>query len=260
MQKQKITCPLCQGSTRSKWRRARVWRCQDCDLLFKHPTPTRMELEALYHKSWSAPDHNPFETGTTDLSLAQQYTARLLETLGWLDFKAKRLLEFGAGTGRVMEVLVANSAEVIGVEPYGYEEIRKKGLTAYRNLDELGNGTRFDGIVTFEVIEHLSEPWKELARLRDLLSDGGWILLSTPNAAGLNATLSGSHWREVRKTGHITFFSPSGMESLLRRAGFVRFSQLNWNVRHNDHPLKAGINRLLQKLRVDGALRYIAWR
>jgi 2-polyprenyl-3-methyl-5-hydroxy-6-metoxy-1,4-benzoquinol methylase len=52
----------------------------------------------------------------------------------------------------------------------------------------------FDGIVSLEAIEHPRDPGGVL-RLYKRLSPGGWLLITTPNAAGLPARLMGQHWR-----------------------------------------------------------------
>jgi hypothetical protein len=86
------------------------------------------------------------------------------------------VLEVGAGDRSMREHLlpVANvSYESIDVDPAGGHD--------YQSLDQIQR--TYDCILALEVIEHLPleeiVPW--LARLRELLNPGGWLVLSTPN-------------------------------------------------------------------------------
>jgi SAM-dependent methyltransferase len=182
-----------------------------------------------------------------------------VESLGLDSLQGLRLLEFGAGTGAMMKALGAAGAEVYGVEPFGYSLLKQQGLNAFRDLGDLPAGIRFDGILSTDVVEHLSEPWSTVRQLKDLLSPHGWIYISTPNAAGMNARLTRSHWRELKKRGHIVFFRPASFEFLLRKCGFAAYRRLCWRIDYGNGRLRGVSNSLLGALKLDGELRYLAF-
>ncbi len=86
---------------------------------------------------------------------------------------------------------------------------------------------KFDLINCGDVLEHLRDPWKMLKCFYDLLRKGGFLVMSTPNAA---------HWSIVRDllegrfqyipvgllcVTHIRWFTESSMRDALEDAGFV---------------------------------------
>lgn len=251
-------CPFCTGSIRLHWPEALVWRCTACDLRFRNPAPSEGDLDALYEKSWADPETHRAETGGTDLRLARVYARKLLRDLGQSSFRDRRILEFGAGTGAMGVALSEHDADVFLVEPYGHEQLATSGLQAYRSLDDLPPGVMFDGIVCMDVVEHLLTPWETLGDLNRFLRPSGWIYLSTLNAVSLPALLGRSHWREVRKLGHLVFPTPRSLEAVLERAGYAQYRRPRWFVRYSDSPIRRAVHYALQSSRRESSLRYLA--
>jgi len=221
--------------------------------------PSNEHLEELYEGSWAEPARNLNETGGTDAELARIYARKVALSLGRNDFCGLRLLEFGAGKGEMVAALRDLGANVCAVEPFGHRYLQQEGFPAVPSLDALPRGAKFDGILAIEVIEHLPSPWKEIAALRQLLKESGWLFVTTPNAAGLNAKLRGSRWREAQKPGHVVFFTPRNLESLLARCGYRCHRRLRWFIGYSSKPLRVWRDYTLQLLRLDGELRYMAF-
>jgi SAM-dependent methyltransferase len=254
-----VACPFCGTGLMMRWRQASLWRCPDCGLLFRHPLPTQQELSELYCKSWLDPGCHEAETGSTELDLAFLLARKIATTLRRRDFRGLRILEFGAGRGGMQAALGRLGANVVAVEPFGYEYLKSRGVTVYRSLDELPDTAGFDGIITLEVVEHLTSPWIELRQLRELLTPGGWLFVSTVNANGLNARLSRFRWREINKPGHVVFFGPRSMESLLSHCGYSDVQRLRWLIGYDKTSLRKLALYATQLLAIDGELRYMAW-
>lgn len=253
-------CPVCGGPINGLWPTLRMWRCTDCGLLMRSPQPTEGELGDLYDESWAAPENNTRETGGTDHSLAAEYVAQLLHSLRLGSFSDVNILDFGAGRGATVAALLALGANVVAVEPYGHTYLQQRGVNTFRQLDDIPEDTRFDGVVSIDVLEHLPAPQQTITHLRRYLSDDGWLFLATPNAAGISCRLKRTKWKEVRNPGHLFLFSPHNLESLLLRAGFVRPRRLHWRVQYTTHPARRALHILLQTLAIDGELRYLAYK
>ena len=253
-------CPLCHSVGTPFWRAASVWKCSSCKLLFRYPVLSCPELAELYNKSWQAPDEHTNETGGTDLDLARIYARKLADSLDIKDFEGLKILDFGAGRGAICSALSELGANVYAVEPFGFEYLVKQGFTTFRSLDEIPQGFTFDGIISIDVIEHLPYPWHEFAQLRELLAFSGWLYVTTANSSGLNATIFGSRWRELHKTGHLILFSPSNIEFLLKKCGFSKYRRLKWFIEYAKNPIRRLLHSALQTLNLDGELRYIAWK
>jgi len=254
------TCQMCGGFTIPFWKRARIFGCRSCGLLSLCELPSQGHLSDYYERIWKSPIENAEGKGGTDRRLAQLFADCLARTLNLENFRGLRLMEFGAGRGHMMAALNDAGAEIYGVDLYSSAELKCLGLKAFRDFADLPVGISFDGIVCMEVIEHLSEPWVIFERLKNLLRPGGWILITTPNAKGLNAWLTRSNWREFKNPGHLFFFTPKSLDKFLRRCGYSNPQRLKWRINYGTRLTTRLSNAILQNLRLDGGLKYLAYR
>ncbi len=256
-------CPQCkfQGAASVHWRAPRFLCCRECGTIFRDPFPGESELANYYSEGWKEPEENIVETGSTDEVIARCLADSLTDTLAIRSLSGMRILDFGAGRGAMTLELMKRGAKLVAVEPFGYQFLAERGVSVYRDLAHLPDELSFDGIVSLEVIEHLRDPGGVLAGLYKRLSPGGWLLITTPNAAGLLARLMGQRWREAAKPGHIVFFTPTALSKILEKNGFSQVQRPRWLIRYpRASPLRALLHFGLQKLAVDGGLRVVAYR
>ncbi len=256
-------CPICSsaGASAPFWKTPRFSQCSRCGLIFRDPFPNAAILSDLYTTSWKSPDVNIAETGATEVKSAQSLVKFLTRSIGNENFSGKHILDFGAGRGAMTLALKEKGAQVVAVEPFGYDYLVKLGVSTYRELKELPREARFDGIVATEVLEHLQDPTRILLRLHRHLVPGGWLFITTPNAAGLPAKLRGERWREALRPGHVLFFTPSTLKSLLLETGFCRVERSRWWVRYTGRmQLRTLVNFAMQFVRLDGGLRMLAFK
>jgi 2-polyprenyl-3-methyl-5-hydroxy-6-metoxy-1,4-benzoquinol methylase len=252
-------CPLCNDSAQIYWSKIGIFRCINCGLLFRDVSDNAEALNHLYKESWLSPIDHANETGGTTYSLARQYLKFLCKSLNIINLEGLRILDFGAGSGIVSEVLGKDGAFVTAVDPYSYESISKLGIPSYRTLNEIPERSRiFDGVVSFEVVEHLQEPLKDFKIINSFLKPNGWVYISTPNCQGLNARLRGDHWREALKFAHIALYNQKSLSKLLFLAGFTG-KRLKWSVKYQDSKFIQIKDYLLQQFLLDGDLRMLAF-
>lgn len=102
--------------------------------------------------------------------------------------RGSRILDLGAGEGALSERLHDQGYRVHSVD---INQERFKARTEFEELD-LNNsveflrllkkhGNSFDLVLGIEVIEHVENPWDFIRNLKELVRDGGYILISTPN-------------------------------------------------------------------------------
>jgi SAM-dependent methyltransferase len=256
-------CPICPsgGASAPFWKTPRFNQCSRCGLIFRDPFPNAAILSHLYTTSWMSPDVNIAETGATEVNSAQSLVKFLARSIGNANLSGKRILDFGAGRGAMTLALRQKGAQVVAIEPFGYDYLVKLGVSTYRELKELPRETGFDGIVALEVLEHLPDPTRTLLQLHRHLAPGGWLFITTPNAAGLPARLRGERWREAVRPGHVLFFTPPTLKSLLLETGFCRVERPRWSVRYTGKmQLRTVVNFAMQFVRVDGGLRMLAFK
>lgn len=156
-----------------------------------------------------------------------------------------RLIELGAGTGSNLFLLrdIVPQTELVAADFYGeppsknFDGISQVDvdITSGNLKDVLGSA---DLVLLIEVIEHVFSPDDLLSDVRSMLSDGGHVIITTPNlSSGLNRLMLLLGWlplgMEVStvKTygrpgssdlvGHIRVFTLRGLKEMIRDRGFV---------------------------------------
>jgi SAM-dependent methyltransferase len=132
-----------------------------------------------------------------------------------------RVLDLGAGDGRLATALADAGHHVTAVEPF--RPIRASGrLTVLRrSVGEVELPEQsFDAAVLWHVLEHLPEPLAALESVRRWLVPGGRLLVGVPNLASLQAGIGGERWFHLDPQRHVVHFTPAGLVALLTRAGF----------------------------------------
>jgi SAM-dependent methyltransferase len=256
-------CPQCHavGQARPHLQAPRFLRCDQCGVMYRDPFPDAVSLARLFSDSWASPDSNRNETGATSAAIASSLIDSTVEMLGRTSLVGMRVLDYGAGRGAMVLELKKRGADVVAVDPFGHDHLVGLGVSAYRDLRDIPATSRFDGIVCLEVIQHLRDPSGVLTSLYGRLSCGGWLLVTTPNAAGLPAKLMGQRWREVGKPAQIVLFTPAALQKSLLAIGFCDVRRPRCFIRYPTASLLRTIAHFgMQSLRIDGGLRVVARR
>jgi SAM-dependent methyltransferase len=147
-------------------------------------------------------------------------TREQLRLLGPLE-PGSRVLDLGAGDGRLAAALARAGHRVTAVEPFR-DVPAGPSLTVLReSVDEVNlPEASFDAAVLWHVLEHLPKPLATLERVRRWLVPGGRVLVGVPNLASLQAELGGERWFHLDPQRHVVHFTPRGLVRLLERAGF----------------------------------------
>jgi SAM-dependent methyltransferase len=147
----------------------------------------------------------------------------------------QKVLDFGGGEGERYGDLVRLSASTVAIADVSSEVLRiraARGDTPIR-LEEMERHQReFDVLLVLEVLEHLLDPVDMLSAATATLREGGWAIISVPNAfSGMNRArmalgrlpASGVGPPGVRRhtylAPHIRFFDTASLINLCRRAG-----------------------------------------
>ena len=146
-----------------------------------------------------------------------------------------RVLDAGAGQGRLVRALRGRGYEARGIEPSarGAGAARAAGLPVEPETIEEHFDDDLGAVVLWHVLEHLAEPTLALRRVREWLEPGGLVLIGVPNPASLQASVGGAGWLHWDAPRHRLHLTPGGLRSLLRATGFepVRTEHMVWE--HN---------------------------
>lgn len=154
------------------------------------------------------------------------------------ELKVNRVLDLGSGNGKLCsEISKDRFCQVVGVE-YDKQgvEISKSNYPSipFYNFgvqDDpellLANESKFDAVVSTEVIEHLFSPHLLPIYAKNILNDGGYLILTTPYHGYLKNLLLAVfdkwdyHHTALWHGGHVKFWSRSTLSQLLEANGFT---------------------------------------
>ena len=210
-----------------------------------------------------------------DLSLPAALSSRIIgkgEKSVWEDSTADELLEMtgeaasaedpginfldvGCFEGGLLEELGRRTRwSLIGADPNASATAaaREKGFEIWEGHAEdlsalLPLSMKFDLLFLGQTIEHLNEPLVTLRRLSGLLSQGGRMIVSTPNLHSKQLELFGPTWAHWHPPYHRHIFSLDGLRQLGKEA---ELQMEKW--RSYSHPYWSAMSLQLNQRGVDG--------
>jgi ubiquinone/menaquinone biosynthesis C-methylase UbiE len=143
----------------------------------------------------------------------------------------KRVLDVGAGTGWLSEMLAERGFETSAVD-LGLDSIRRakkrlEGKSAQPSFFEgdvyalpCRSGS-FDACVAVEILEHLEKPADALLEIARVLRPGGFLVVATPFREKIEQILCIHCNRKTPANAHLHSFDENTLPELLKSAGFI---------------------------------------
>jgi SAM-dependent methyltransferase len=244
-------CPACGSSritlldvfpirrTPARRRIAFVGGCYACGLLFTNPLPTEEQLRRYYSDEgpWAAPravrNAGIEAANLRRLGLGERQPNVNISARGRSLFSAlapyvpvhapppgAKVLDFGCGDGKFLNLL-----QHYGWETYGIEPSSSAAFPRHRHLTSPPQDGTFDFVFLNHVLEHVIDPLGVLRQLAGSLRQGGVLFVSVPRVdtlpqhRDLKYCLSGHR--------HVVCFSDTCLTGLLARAGLAVTARLD---------------------------------
>lgn len=194
-----------------------IVRCTACGHMQLDRFPDQDELAAAYEMAASE-DYVEEEAGQ------RASFASVLEHVEQHVTKG-RILDVGCWVGFLLaEARDRGWRECIGLEPSTFASgYARERLGLDVRQDDLFDADlplgSFEAVCMGDVLEHLTDTAKALARMRDLLAPSGVLVLAVPDAGSRVARVLGKRWWSVIPT-HVHYFTKVSIATMLGRAGF----------------------------------------
>lgn len=135
-----------------------------------------------------------------------------------------RVLEVGAGDGKLVAAMGAAGFEARGIDPSPQACAAAAQLGAEVTNVGIDDATfapgSFDAVVIWHALEHFDDPAASLRRIRSWLVSGGSLIVAVPNLASVQARLGGDRWFHQDVPRHRVHMTPAGVGGLFARTGF----------------------------------------
>jgi len=206
-------------------------RCARCGFAQPAALPSLPRyFDRMYDQRWS----REWIAGEFEASYKDYIFDDILGRLaGRLGPDRRRLLDVGAHAGRFVSLArrAGWAAEGLELNPQtaAYAAERTGATIRQLNVHDVDAGTAaFDAITVTDVLEHIPDPVRVLARVAALLAPGGWVAVKVPCGPSqlTKEIVRGRLSRHYRPTVadnlvHVSHFSPPSLTRALARAGFA---------------------------------------
>ncbi|CUS36084.1 class I SAM-dependent methyltransferase [Candidatus Nitrospira nitrificans] len=169
------------------------------------------------------------QTELDNLSFGKVAGPKFLELISAYLVPGGRCLDFGAGSGHILQLLLDRGLNAAGFDP---SPDRQASLVAkigqhknFLGIKDVDSNEQFDVVLLMEVLEHvLDEDFhKVLERVAKFVKPGGYLIASTPNNENLESV---SVYCPVSETlfhpwQHVRSFTPYQMSDCFKSMGFA---------------------------------------
>ena len=191
-----------------------IVNCPNCRLIYTNPMP---DLSQVYTDT---EDESYLESTDQRKQTARGNLRRILK------FKSSgKLLDIGSNTGIFLDA-ASQYFDVEGIELSQWgRKLTPKNIQVFdKTLGELDFQELYDVITLFGVIEHFSDPVKELKAVWKALKPDGIVVIYTGDVEGFLPRLMGKNWWYFMGM-HLVYFSKKTLIKMLQRCGFQVMSE-----------------------------------
>jgi SAM-dependent methyltransferase len=194
--------------------------CADCGAVFSNPLPSVHELADFYSPAgeWrrtrtEQPRSDDVPRGTRGRSWSKRFNAIRGELRVWAPSPGMRVLDFGCGTGRLLDAFQEHGWETWGIEPAVDDAFQR-----HRRLNEVPERPTFNLIVANHVLEHITYPLTLLRQFATATRSGGYLFVSVPRLDTL--PIHRDYAYVINGRAHVMAYTWTCLAVLLGRAGW----------------------------------------
>lgn len=195
-----------------------VVECTSCGLRSLYPLPHLKAIEEAYTKV----KDNEYLTIEPSREVAFM---KLIKRLARYVKPSGKLLDVGCYTG-VFPLLAQRAGwDSYGIEPSDWAaSVAEKRLPGKIQTGYLSQApwpeASFDLVTSWDVIEHVTDPVREIGLMARALKPGGWLFLSTMATDALVVKVLGSRWPWYMPM-HLFYFTPKTLQAFVQKAGLT---------------------------------------
>ena len=260
------------------------WYDPDTDILFSSPRFGADSLQRAYQEPTAHIDTREFTDFDRDRWQRQSDRSYVISRLKvdlvarWLKPGAE-VLDVGCHVGLFVMLAQEAGVECRGIDvsadavEVGTRQLGINGLSA-ATLENAGfEPASFDGLMIWDVLEHLYDPMEVMRQAARVLRPGGYLFAQVPNHRGVSARLKTLACKLRLRRGrfdhfgfpwHLYHFSPRSLSVLSRRSGFEPVEIRSFTHRTKNGAAERGLtgwmNRSIEQLALSDYVYIVAGR
>ena len=189
-----IDCPHCESKRRKNSFELNAFQhhmCIDCECVYVSPRLNNAALEELYSDEYYSEMYNesmpPFFDKRKELIGQSKYN-QVIDSINSIrnsQAKSLRVLDIGAGIGEVISVFDDNGhyCEAVEVNNVAIEQLKNIGIKVFDDsFYNYNSHEKFDIIMAWGVVEHITDPSLFLDKVYSLLSPSGVFVSEVPHS------------------------------------------------------------------------------
>ena len=199
--------------------------CADCQSLYIAPRPSDAVIARFFRQ---APSKIFWRNQLSEASRVQRKVKIIKPRFEWITDstaeylpRAEHWVDLHTGQARYLEAMAAAPfARKTVIYPY-CDVLSSAGMTVIdKPWGEAKLSSKADIVTLFEVIDHASDVPALLARLKDMLNDGGLCFTTAILASGFDIKELGRHAKNIYPPDRLNVFTVKGLKGLFERHGF----------------------------------------
>jgi 2-polyprenyl-3-methyl-5-hydroxy-6-metoxy-1,4-benzoquinol methylase len=195
--------------------------CDDCGFCFADEIPTQAEFDR-YYEQMSKYEYDRYENHPSGDQM--KHYAQIVDFIEpHLTDKKVSILDLGCSTGGLLSIFKQRGfSNLLGIDPSPAcvnSVQRLFGIDSrVNNFSGLTDAKKYDLVILSEVLEHIVDLKEILAKIRNLLSDKGYLFIEVPDSGRWEAQISAPF--QQFSVEHINYFSQGSLDHLLLKNGF----------------------------------------
>jgi 2-polyprenyl-3-methyl-5-hydroxy-6-metoxy-1,4-benzoquinol methylase len=199
----------------------KILECDKCKFGLVDPIPSQDELTSLYNSQEYFEEHMNYDYNTLDNTeinkLENHYGNLFLQFLGDKLFKGAKLLEIGPGGGFGLLYFKNKGYNILGIEPsHSSVEFARDKLhlnIIHGDFSKIAIDEKFDFVILNHVLEHFTDCFEVIEKIKKHTNIGGYILIRVPNHDSYDRKINSINW-PAYVPYHISYFSQTSLSNL----------------------------------------------
>jgi len=203
----------------------KIIQCKNCEHIQLYPIPSIIEEKIFYDKNLQDKNIKYFGGIKENREKNFEDTLRRVSFISKIISKKNSILEIGSGHGFFLEAMEKLQFDIKGIEISKEKRDMAKKITKKEILNiNLNNenleSERYDVMVMFHVLEHLSNPIEFVKKLKSNLNKNGKFIVEVPNGDDHQLFQNLKYTKFYWQRAHLSYFNPKTLKKVFQKAGY----------------------------------------